>query len=107
MEVRLADRQGLLTGRSLNYFQWWAMSYMIGVDARQRHDTIDAFVRRYTNVVHPDRYMQVYAKPIADMVDEDEGVPYGPESFDEMDKVLQAFDSKRVGVGRGNDEGWV
>lgn len=107
MEIRLADRQGLLQGASLSPFQWWAMSYMIGVSARERFDMMDAFIRRHTNVVHPERYMKVYAKPIADMVDEDEGVPYGPEEFEEIEKLLGSLDQKRVAAGRGDDEGWV
>lgn len=84
---------------------------MLGIDLRDRREMIDAFVRRASYVLEPDRYFAVYAPEIADIVDEEEdGMPIDPSEFERIDQLLSELDSKRVAEAAkplGPDEGWV
>lgn len=109
MEIRTAYEQGLLSQRSLNHFQYWALQYHMALVRKLDWDTRNEMVKQAAWVFQPKRYMEVYAKPVQDLVQEMEEAPVDPSEFDDIESWLQHADKKRVGSfqTQDDDEGWI
>lgn len=109
--MRLAYEQGLLSGRSLNWCQWWASVYHMSVKRWFKAEVRDDFLKRFTLITDQKRYVELYAPDLnrlAQDIDPDDLVPVLPEDFDSVEDYLNNLDQKRVATGAmGDDEGWL
>lgn len=60
MEVRLAYERGLLTQRSLSYFQHWALLYHMYLERRIKLEDTDSILERQTLNLNPDMWVRLY-----------------------------------------------
>lgn len=109
MEIRTAYEQGLLSQRSLNHFQYWALQYHMALVRKLDWDTRNEMIKQAALVFEPKRYMEFYAKPVQDLAQELDEVPISPDEFDDIESWFRDIDKKRVGSAptQGDEEGWI
>lgn len=88
--MRLAYERGLLSGRSLNYFQHWGLLYHMYLSRRREMEDRDAMLEIQTLNLNPDMWVKLYRDRVMAQL----GVPGGEEEVevteDDMDD-LDAF----------------
>lgn len=107
MTVRLASEQGLLQQRSINPYQWWALTYMMSYKRWFLGEVRDDFLKRFVLMTDPKRYLEVYASPLSEALDDVEEMPISPSEFADIDSYLKELDKVRSvsGADFGDDDG--
>lgn len=95
--MRLAHQQGFLSGRALNWCQRWASVYVMSLERWDSEDKRDDFLRRYLYNTNPRRYLDLYAPPLAEVMDEDGELEesIGPDEFARAESYMVDLDRKR------------
>jgi hypothetical protein len=90
VEVRLAYERGLLSGKSLNYFQHWGLLYHMYLSRRREMEDRDSMLELQTLNLNPDMWVKLYRDRVMGAL----GVPTGEDEVelteDDMDD-LDAF----------------
>lgn len=114
--MRLAYEQGLLSGKSLNRFQRWALTYMLSVKRWDHEDKEEAFIQHSLAVNDWDRFVELYGPdPLAEALramNHEEELPVSASELDDINSFLDYADKKRMVSalevpGMNDDEGWV
>jgi hypothetical protein len=119
MEIRLAFHQGLLSEKSLNKFQYYAMSYWLGMDRRDKVRDINETLEKQVWYLDPERFDELFMVPTFDA---DGQVYIGGQpteevvqDIDEIDKYFDSLDEKKSMTGAqlfrylgdADEQGWV
>lgn len=113
MVIRLAYEQGVLTKPSLNWWQKWALTYMMSWKRWEDEAKEESFIKHQLAVNDWDRYVQLFGSPDLMVGDDgEEEVPVGPDDFREIDAWLRkASQMRAVSAGdlpvQGPEDGWV
>ena len=87
--MRLAYERGLLTQKSLNPFQQWALMYHYSMVRRQEMDDLDAELERQCFNLAPERWVQVYKDRIEYEYEDESGeTNIGIDDLDELDRFM-------------------
>lgn len=109
--MRLAYEQGLLSQRSVNGFQRWALMYYFRYQQDIEKERFEADMKTRTFIENPQRYMELWAKPVAELMRDDDSEPIDPSEIPDIDTWLSSLDRERVGRPIGpasdDDEGWL
>lgn len=101
MIVRLAEKQGLLSQRKITPFQFFALTYSLALERRQKLKNDEEFVQHLTAVMDPIRFRQVYLEDTIPNADFEEipGFEVNPDDFSDIDNYLNSLDKTRTGRG--------
>ena len=93
MEVRLADRRGLLSGPSLSYIQLWALYYAVTMENREKNQRTENFHRQFAAINSPDRYRKLFAEP--ETVHQFESEAMYADDVDRIEEYLNSLGDMR------------
>jgi hypothetical protein len=80
----------LLTQKSLNHFQNWALSYHYMMRRRTEMEDLDVQLERECFNLAPDRWTQVYRDRILGTIDADDGgIPLTADDLDNLDRYME------------------
>jgi hypothetical protein len=95
--VRLAYEQGLLKGKSLNFFQQWALVYWIYLSRRIQVEDKNSELEQQTFNLVPERWVELYRDRLLGelgLPDEDGEIQLQEDDLDELDKFMAKLESK-------------
>ena len=95
--MRLAHEQGLLSQRSLNYFQRWALMYWIWLDRRMTGEDLQSKLEQQTFNLAPDRWELIYKDKILGAIGlsgDDGEIQIGVDELDELDQYMDQQEQK-------------
>jgi hypothetical protein len=90
VEIRLAYERGLLTQKSLSYFQHWALLYYVYLERRIKQEDTDAMLERQTLNLNPEMWVKFYRNRVMNQlgVPDEEGVPVTEDDLDDLDAFM-------------------
>lgn len=90
MEIRLAYERGLLTQKSLNYFQHWALLYYVYLERRIKMEDTDSLLERQALNLNPEMWVKLYRNRVMNQlgVSDDDGDPVTEDDLDELDAFM-------------------
>lgn len=89
MEVRLAYERGLLSGRSLNYFQHWGLLYHMYLSRRIEMEDRDSMLEIQTLNLNPEMWVKLYRDRVMGAL----GMPEGEEELELTEDDLDGLDA--------------
>lgn len=109
--MRLAYAQGLLSQKSINGFQRWALMYYFRYESDTEREKYEADLKARTYIDNPRRYVELFAKPLDELMRDEDSEPIDPSEIPDIDTWLSSLDKERVGRPIGpasdSDEGWL
>lgn len=105
--MRLAYETGVLRQPDLSPVQRWALMYYLNWDTERQERQRSEVLKTETFIHNPKRYIELFAKPMEEIIAEQESAPIAPEELDDIDAWLATVDKKRVGRPLDDDEGWI
>ena len=103
MEVRLADRMGLLRG-DVNKFQKWAVTYLIQREEEVRVDREELALRNHTYVTDPERWNQLFGK---DKNLDGDSEPMTEDDIDKIENFLSTMGDVKTASGADKAGEWI
>lgn len=91
MEIRLAYERGLLTQKSLNFFQQWALLYHMYLQRRIEMEDIDAQMERQTLNLNPEQWVRLYRDRVMrqlGVATEADEIPVTADDLDDLDAFM-------------------
>lgn len=89
--MRLAYEQGLLKGKSLNFFQQWALVYWMYLSRRVQLDDKNSELEQQTFNLAPDRWIDLYRDQVLGEMgipNEDGDIPLSEGDLDDLDSFM-------------------
>lgn len=93
--MRLAYEQGLLTRRSLNFFQQWALVYWIYMERRVSLEDKTSELEQQTYNLAPERWVDLYRDQMMaklGIANEDGEVPLQEDDLEDLDKFMEKLE---------------
>lgn len=104
-----------MSGKSLNWFQWWALCYHLSFTTRReserRSQFAETILRGTTRIFRPEIYDKVFPpseleQALKDKLNEGEG-EVSPDDFDSIDQFISGLGDLKSGAIQADDEGWI
>lgn len=95
--MRLAHEQGLLTQRSLNHFQKWALLYWVWMEQRNRGEEMRAQLEHQTFNLNPERWALLYRDQMLGemgIADENGELQLGADDLDDLDRYMDEQEAR-------------
>lgn len=114
--MRLAYEQGVLSRPSINWWQRWALTYMLSWNRWDHEAKEEAFIKHQLAINDWERYVELFGPPeIAQAFGfEEDEVPISPDEFSSIDEWLEKADRMRKLSGadlepqpQGPEDGWI